>query len=485
MASSRKPAPKADPLEQQLLEAARSALATAVRLDAPAALPMQARAPRRHAADPLVIALSAGRDSMALLDVAHRLRESRAPHFRHLVAVHVDHGLQPAAAEFVGQCEAVCRDLQIDLEVRRVQVTARGRGIEAAARTERYAALAEVARRRHARCVLTAHHLDDRIETFLIQWLRGAGPDGLAAFPPARSFDHDLRLLRPFADITRGQIDAYVAQRRLAYVDDPSNDSPALLRNALRAHVMPALEAVRPGFARAAARSVDLVAEAAATLAEVGAADFAYCAEGAAAGTLRLDRLAQLTPPRRALAVRRWLAAEGLEAPSRARLLQVLDQSLAARSDARLLVRLGERELRRHRGLLMLRGPAPAPRADTAVRWRGEDAIHVASWGGVLRFVSAEGEGFAVDWLQQMPLELRARRGGERFKPQAGRPSRTLKRAFQDAGIAEFERADLPLVWRGDELIFVAGVGADVRLTDADGPRVRLQWQRDPRLLDD
>jgi tRNA(Ile)-lysidine synthase len=72
---------------------------------------------------------------------------------------------------------------------------------------------------------------------------------------------------------------------------------------------------------------------------------------------------------------------------------------------------------------------------------------------------------------------LRGRGGGERFKPQAGRPSRTLKRLFQDAGVPEFERGHLPLVWRQDRLIYVAGLGADVRLTDSGGARVQLRWQ--------
>ena len=73
---------------------------------------------------------------------------------------------------------------------------------------------------------------------------------------------------------------------------------------------------------------------------------------------------------------------------------------------------------------------------------------------------------------------------GERFKPHPTRPSKTLKRLFQDAGIAEFERAALPLVWRDDRLIFVAGLGADARLVDRDGARVRLEWVPDATLLD-
>jgi tRNA(Ile)-lysidine synthase len=483
MASSRKRAPRADPLEQTLLDAVADAVAQALRPAAPRALPMEDRRVRSRSAGPLIIAVSGGRDSVALLDLACRLRASKALHFRRLLAVHVNHGLQPAAADFERHCVALARVLDVELEARHVAVQPRGRGVEAAARAERYAALAETARRHRAHAVLTAHHLDDRIETFLIQWLRGAGPDGLAAFPPVRAFDGDLRLVRPLADVARAQIDAYVARRELAYVDDPSNRSEAMLRNALRARVLPALEAVRPGYARSAARAVDLVAEAAETLKELGEHDLEWCVEGAAAGALRLDRLVQLSAPRRALVVRHWLAAAGIEAPSRARLYQVLDQSLLARSDARLLIRLGEHEVRRHRGLMVLRPAVAEAPVETVVTWRGEEELAVPSWGGVLQFIVGEHEGFDPQWLRDAPLMLRARRGGERFKPHAGRPSRTLKRAFQDAGVPEYERGALPLVWRGEELVYVAGIGPDVRLIEADGARVRLHWRADRQLL--
>jgi tRNA(Ile)-lysidine synthase len=102
----------------------------------------------------------------------------------------------------------------------------------------------------------------------------------------------------------------------------------------------------------------------------------------------------------------------------------------------------------------------------------------------VLRFIPTDAAGFDRAWLRAHPLELRARAGGERFKPHPTRPSKTLKRLFQDAGIAEFERLALPLVWREDELIFVAGLGPDVRLIDSDGARVRLEWIADATLLD-
>ena len=146
---------------------------------------------------------------------------------------------------------------------------------------------------------------------------------------------------------------------------------------------------------------------------------------------------------------------------------------------------MGASEVRRQRGLLVRRTVDTArEREGQRLLWQGESAIEVPAWRGSLHFVEAEpgAEGFDATWLRAAPLELRGRGGGERFKPQAGRPSRTLKRLFQDAGVPEFERASLPLVWRDERLIFVAGLGADVRLTDVwqgegEALRVQLRWQ--------
>jgi tRNA(Ile)-lysidine synthase len=497
MASSRKSRRKAEPggsAAGSVIDAARAALA-AVPEDAPASLHDDPfiRPRRRARPGPLVVGFSGGRDSTVLLHALCALREVRGAGARDLLAVHVHHGLQREADAWVEHCRAVCEAWNVPFELRRVSVARAGRGIEAAAREARYAALGEAAQAHRARRVLTAHHRDDRIETFLIQWLRGAGPDGLAAMPAVRPFaDGSLQLVRPLLDVSRSQIAAYADEAALRYVEDPSNADPALLRNALRQRVMPALDALRPGYAAAAGRSIDLLADASQALRTLAADDLAACTAGVAGGALRLDRLAFLAPPRQRLVLRAWLAQAGIEAPSLARLNEVIAQALTARSDARLLVRLsapgGGIEVRRHRGLLVLHAPAAdAGAAERQIQWQGEDEISLPEWGGVLRFIPAgeatRGEGFDPDWLRALPLALRARGGGERFKPHPTRPSKTLKRLFQDAGIAEFARAALPLVWRGDRLIYVAGLGPDVRLIDADGPRVMLEWRAHAGLI--
>jgi len=507
MASSRNRPPKPDPADTALLAALQRAVEQALpsidRAAAPrrAALRSKVRlapASRSRAAaagatapapapPPLLLAYSGGPDSTVLLDLACRLRDSGVAAFAGLRAVHVHHGLQDQADDWAQHCRTQCAQRGVDCAVASVQV-ARGRGIEDGARTARYGALLQQAVQAGAAAVLTAHHADDRLETFLLQWLRGAGPAGLAGIAEQRRLQAAtagaaVPVLRPLLDVPRSQILAYIERHGLAVVEDPSNADPRFARNALRLHVLPALAQIRSGYRKSAVRSIELVGEAAEVLQELAAEGLQACTDGAPDGMLRLDRLAALPAVRRALVLRAWLARAGIEAPSRARLSQVLEQALGGGREGRMLVRVAGQELRRHGGLLCLRQPQHGASTREQLHWHGEAQLAVGAWGGVLRFLPAEGPGFDADWLRARPLEIRARSGGERFKPHPTRPSKRLKHLYQEAGVPEFERRVLPLLWRDDRLIYVARIGADARLVETGPGRVRIEWQGAATLL--
>src|SRR5437879_6002187 len=346
MASSRKRRPTADPLERSLLAAVKSAVDDALSESAPA--PRAARG-RARLDVPLVVAYSGGRDSSALLSLACALRDARAPGFGRPHAVHVHHGLHPDADSWVEHCQRQCTALSVELTVRRVRVERRGLGVEAAAREVRYRALAEAARDLGAAAALTAHHLDDRLETFLLQWIRGAGLEGLSAMaqrPELRADDSHaddsdaaggrspIRLLRPLLHVPRERIERYVEQKALAFVEDPSNSDPRFDRNALRLRVMPELGKLRSGFRGAAERSIELIAEGAEALRSVAREDLQSCTRDAPASMLRIDRLMMLPEARRTLVLREWLAQAHLPVPPRARLREALRQALHAGADA-------------------------------------------------------------------------------------------------------------------------------------------------------
>jgi tRNA(Ile)-lysidine synthase len=194
----------------------------------------------------LVIALSGGRDSVALLDATLGCSEARA---LNIVAVHVHHGLSIHADEWAQFCAKLCGARNVRFLERRVDVPRFPRtSVEAAARRVRYDALADAASAVNARALFLAHHQDDQAETVLLQLLRGAGPHGLAAMPSSRIDPAGWLWIRPLLDVPRSAIDAYIHGRRLAWIDDDSNIDSRFARNALRARVVPSLASVAGGY---------------------------------------------------------------------------------------------------------------------------------------------------------------------------------------------------------------------------------------------
>ena len=212
--------------------------------------------------------LSGGLDSVVLL---HVLAALQARFGFVLQAVHVHHGLNNRADEWLSFCQTLCRRLGVPLRVAKVQPDlAAGMGVEAAARKARYDAFAE------SRCdvLALAHHRDDQVETFMLAALRGGGVRALSAMPEWRSLNARTRIWRPLLDCSREHLAAYAAVHGLDCVQDPSNADPALLRNWLRHEALPPWRARVPHLDAHILHSVAALQDELALLDEVVTADW-------------------------------------------------------------------------------------------------------------------------------------------------------------------------------------------------------------------
>lgn len=309
---------------------------------------LRALAPQAGASLRCAVAWSGGLDSTVLLHVLLAARRGGAGRQLRLRAIHVDHGLQPAAADFRAFCVRTAQQWRVPLTQLRARV-ARGRGVslEEAARRARRAALA--AALETGELLLTAQHADDQLETLLLALLRGAGPRGLAAMPAAAPFANGW-LLRPLLEYERAAILAYARAAQLSWVDDPTNAEERFDRNYLRARVVPPLRSRWPALARTVARSARHCAHAAAVLDAAAARDLAAAADGA---DLEIAVLRRFGATRRAAVVRAWLQAAGCRAPNERHLREV-EAMLAARRDAHPQLRLPDAILRRIGGRLVI-----------------------------------------------------------------------------------------------------------------------------------
>lgn len=226
----------------------------------------------------ILVAFSGGLDSTVLLHQLVQWREQQ-PDVT-LRAIHIHHGLSSHADSWVTHCEAVCQQWQVPLVVRRVQLQDEGLGIEAQARQARYAAFAQALH--PGEVLVTAQHLDDQCETFLLALKRGSGPAGLSAMGERSSFA-GTQLIRPLLGETRAALEQWAKRYALRWIEDESNQDDVYDRNFLRLRVLPLLQQRWPHFAEATARSAALCAEQERLLDELLAEDLAGCitADGA------------------------------------------------------------------------------------------------------------------------------------------------------------------------------------------------------------
>jgi tRNA(Ile)-lysidine synthase len=414
----------------------------------------------------LALGFSGGRDSAVLLDALAAVAPSRG---NTVAAIHVHHGLSANADTWTEFCVARCAALGIACVVRRVAVIRQPRAsLEALARRARYDALAEASRAIGAKVVALAHHRNDQVETLLLQLLRGAGPHGLAAMPALRVNASGAAWWRPLLGIPRGRVDAYACDRGLAWIDDESNADRCHARNAVRHSVVPALLDIAPQADATLARAASHQAEAAQLLDELAQQDAGSAFDGATLLRAALDPLA----PHRARNVLRWfLRCQGLPAPSTARLAAMLDQLRGARGDAAIRLAHGGVEIGVHHGRIALHATPPE---GFDVRWQGEAELALPH--GTLAFGHADGAGIDLSRVAG-DVHVRSRVGGERFQLAADRPRRALKSILRDAGIPPWERRGLPLIFCGEALAAVAGLGIDATLCAAPGrPGLTVAW---------
>lgn len=191
----------------------------------------------------VVVAVSGGVDSVTLLHVIDVLSEELKIS---LTVAHVDHGLRgihgDADRAFVHSlCSA--RNIQCCSTMVNIDALAAssGLGIEACARSVRYSYFEGVAQERDARFVLTAHTMNDNVETFIMHAARGSGLSGLSGIPPMRKLGENLQVARPLLTCTRNDVVRYAEAKGLAWRHDDSNDMHIYTRNRVRHVVVPAI----------------------------------------------------------------------------------------------------------------------------------------------------------------------------------------------------------------------------------------------------
>ncbi len=186
----------------------------------------------------VVVGISGGRDSMALVHALHKQRPDLI-----LIPAHVNHGLRSDADDDAAFVQGMMQRWELPCEVYKPRKSKAG-NIEEWGREKRYEFFEKLLKKHKAQAILTAHHQDDDFESMMLHFLRGTRVKGLSGMVPQRG-----DILRPLLFTPRSDIDEYVKAHDIHYRDDPSNKDETLKRNFLRHKIIPVLNHVYPEMA--------------------------------------------------------------------------------------------------------------------------------------------------------------------------------------------------------------------------------------------
>lgn len=412
----------------------------------------------------VLCALSGGRDSVYLL---YMLLGWAKKWELTVSAAHYNHQLRGAESErderFVRQ---LCEKLQVALYVGCGDVSSvakkNGTGIEETARTMRYAFLEQTRIACGADVIATAHHADDLAETMLFQLTRGSGTKGLSGIPPRRG-----NIVRPLLMTTRLEIDAYLEQHSIEYVDDSTNALDDSSRNLIRHHVIPVLQKLNPAFVSHAARSA-MFLRADDTYIQMQADEFLR--ENPIADGINGDALLSLDFSVAARVIRSvW--GNGLQYEHVMQIIELCrSEGLAYTHVPDAIVRFDRGRLWMEQTVIMpdelvLQGECGAAEyGEFSIRWETRnytDEIHNSLNTFCLKYENMKGV-----------VTVSSRRDGDCAKFAGAAHTKKLKKLFQEQKFTQPQRAAIPVFRDEEGIVAVCGFGIVQRCMPEIGDKI-------------
>lgn len=463
---------------------------------APKALAAVRREKMLHDGENVLVALSGGADSMALLIFLCHYREELK--LGSLSAAHINHGLRGEEAkrdeDFV---RSECERLGVPLFVYKTDVAAeaqkRGEGIEEAGRRVRYAYLAKQAESLNA-CVATAHTLSDSIETVLFHMARGCGLRGLCGIPPVRFYRGDtgqVKIIRPLIDCTRADTEEFCAAQDIPFVQDSTNADISFARNRIRHCLVPEFRSINAGAEEAFLRLMRHARSDEALLNELaedalGKAELTDGRDGYDAGALyRLPQALRVRALESAIRKKtecrcsdvQLMKIEALFVHNGSFTLNGTTQVRVSQGRFAVIVNNNKTESKNISQEILLKpgiscifnGRIYMPRLLSIEEFKKQQKVHKNLLKNALDYDKITGK-----------LILRARRPGDSCHPAGRGIKKTLKKLFGEAKLPAERRDAVPLVCDQNGIVLVGGFGCDDRVRiDEAARRVLVLYENE------
>lgn len=393
-----------------------------------------------------LIAYSGGLDSHVLL---HLLSQSpqNLVQFR---AMHVHHGLQEGADQWLEHCKKTCKLLNVPFVSEKVKIKRHtGQSIEDQSRIARYEALFE--NLKPDEVLLTAHHQSDQAETLLLQLFRGAGVNGLASMPLLKTLNHgdeEIYHARPLLLQSFESLKHYASEHELFYIEDPSNFDNTFDRNYLRNSVLPSLRERWPSIDKTLSRVASIQSQTKEILDKVAENNIDQISENNS--EISIEKLLGYSKEEQILLIRFWINQQGFKAPSELKLQKLFSDVINAKSDAKPLLEWSDTQIRRFKGKLFIMESLPKHDEKQIQYWNGESSLYISSIDKTLH---------PQDLTRKSDdISIRFRQGGEKIYSNKRGRSISLKNLFQELEVPPWVRPRIPLVYEDEKLVQIIGM---------------------------
>jgi len=475
--------------------------------------------------DSVLVAVSGGADSVALLCALHELSSLTGIS---LAVAHLNHGIRGKASDAdAAFVQKLAARLKVPFSGGKVDVPAlaesKGISMEMAAREARYDFLFKTARKIKATVIATAHTADDQAETILLKLARGAGPRGLAGISP-ESIISGIRIVRPLLDVSRAGVEEYLRERKQAWREDRTNKDLSYLRNRVRHEVLPFLEKkLNPDIRTALLRTADILREEDSWLEELSEKILKKCMKqpltsilspkergrretsgGAkvagkdfladvSSGSILLSKLKPECRAAKRRVLRQWLSGAGIQP-------ELIDYDVITRVEALLsgekatgrMQIAGNWNVRKNYGRLTVeQGDVPGVQdfmvvvkvpGRTPVDSIQREVVTVVKPGLVKDKLAGIGKVPAKASINKATLagrklHVRSWRKGDRMKPFGMTGSKKLQDIFIDGKVPAEERARIPVFECGGEIVWVPGyrVAQGWEVRDSSAPALQIE----------
>ncbi|WMY94767.1 MAG: tRNA lysidine(34) synthetase TilS [Arsenophonus sp.] len=412
----------------------------------------------------LLVGFSGGLDSTVLLHALVRLREIINPHLK-IRALYIHHGINYKANSWLIHCKKICLDWKVEFYSQYIHIDPIKNGVEGAARIARYQAFRKILLKKEA--LLTAHHLDDQAETFLLALKRGSGPAGLSSMLVSIPFFHTF-LIRPLLSFSRKELKLYAKQKLLYWIEDESNQNKCYDRNFLRLNIIPHFHSRWPYFAHSVSRSASLCAEQEALLNELLEDCFLRLITDK--GALKINDLVSYSKIKRNVILRRWFRFHEILMPSCFQLHIIWKEVICARNDAKPEFVLKKNVIRRFQSKLWIL-PKFQDISNICLPWNLSIPLILPDNLGTL-MIANHGIGFRFPFSYEK-VTVRFKVTGN-IKIVGRQHSRKSKKIWQELGVAPWLRTRIPLIYYNDVLITAVNVFITQAGRCIDGTELKL-----------